>query len=416
MQRSERQSLSVQKWVDNRLRGSLVLPTGFGKTRTGILAASRFQSKNPQHKILIVVPSDPVKAQWLEELARYNVTADVITMYKASREVYTCSLLIIDEIHKTAADTLINMFHNVKYKAILGLTATFERTDGRDQIIAQYAPPVDTVTLQEAVTNGWLSKFVEYKVLINVPNLNEYVSIQKEFIDHFSYFSFDFNLAMNCATDYKARFAEAKRRAGTSENWKDINKEILIHAMGFSRCLQARKKFIYNHPKKIEIAKLILEHRLDKKCITFSSTIAMAEALAKASGIGKVYSAKDTGKKGRQTLEEFKAQEKGTLHSIFKLNEGFNDPKIAVGITLGFNSSTTASKQRLGRIIRANDPEEIKENFTLVLKGTQDEKWAQNSLSGRDFIVIDEDGLKNLLDGKEFISKVDRPSHITYTA
>lgn len=30
MTRSERQAESVQKWVDNRLRGTLVLPTGFG--------------------------------------------------------------------------------------------------------------------------------------------------------------------------------------------------------------------------------------------------------------------------------------------------------------------------------------------------------------------------------------------------
>ena len=30
MTRSERQASSVQKWVDNHLKGTLVLPTGFG--------------------------------------------------------------------------------------------------------------------------------------------------------------------------------------------------------------------------------------------------------------------------------------------------------------------------------------------------------------------------------------------------
>ena len=94
----------------------------------------------------------------------------------------------------------------------------------------------------------------------------------------------------------------------------------------------------------------------------------------------------------------------------------FNDSSISVAITLGFNSSTTASKQRLGRLIRVNDPNEVKENFTLVLRGTQDEKWAQNSLSGRDFIIIDEQGLKNMLEGKEFVQKIDRPSYVTFTA
>ena len=251
-------------------------------------------------------------------------------------------------------------------------------------------------------------------MLIDPPDLDVYNKINREFHEHFAFFNNEFDTAVTMSTDWRARYAEAKRR--DVNNWQEMNKLIMMHAAGFSRTLQARKKFIYNHPKKIEIASLILQHRLDKKCITFSQTIAMAEELAKYSGIGTVYSAKDTLKKGRQTLDEFKSQETGTLHAIFKLNEGFNDPKISVGITLGFNSSINSSKQRLGRIIRANNPDEVKENFTLVLRGTQDEKWAQNSLSGRDFIVIDEDGLKNLLDGKEFNQKVDRPSHIMFTA
>lgn len=292
------------------------------KTRVGILAAQRFQKGNPDHKILIVVPSDPIKQQWLEELAKAKVKADVITMYMASKHKYECTMLAVDEVHKSAANTLVNMFTNIKFKVILGLTATFERTDGRDRIIAQYAPPIDTVTLQEAVANGWLSKFVEYKVLIDPPDIEYYNSINRTFLDHFSFFNYDFSLAMACATDYKARIREAQRRVGPNQDWHDMNKQILIHAVGFSKGLQARKKYIYQHYKKIELAKLILEHRKDRKCITFSQTIAMAEELAKQSGIGKVYSAKDTEKKGRQTLEEFKSQKTGTLHAIMKLNEG----------------------------------------------------------------------------------------------
>lgn len=67
------------------------------KTRVGIVAAKRFQDKNPNHKIIIVVPSDPIKTQWLEELAIYKVIADVITMHVASKRNFECSLLIIDK-------------------------------------------------------------------------------------------------------------------------------------------------------------------------------------------------------------------------------------------------------------------------------------------------------------------------------
>lgn len=43
------------------------------------------------------------------------------------------------------------------------------------------------------------------------------------------------------------------------------------------KTLQARKSFIANHPKKIEITNKILENRLNSKAITFSPTIKIAE-------------------------------------------------------------------------------------------------------------------------------------------
>jgi len=194
--RDERQALGVQKWVDSRLKGTLCWAMGVGKTRGGILAIKRFQTKNPTHKVLVVVPSDPIKEQWVEELAKFKVEATVITMFMAAKYTYECSLLVIDEYHRIAAPTLVKLFDNIKYKVILGLTATFERTDGRDRILAQHAPVVDTITIQEAVQNGWLSKFKEYKVLIEPENLEQYEKINREFQEHFSFFDYDFNLAM----------------------------------------------------------------------------------------------------------------------------------------------------------------------------------------------------------------------------
>ena len=44
-----------------------------------------------------------------------------------------------------------------------------------------------------------------------------------------------------------------------------------------SRTLQARKKYIYNHPKKIELTNLILEHRQDKKWILVASATAVGQ-------------------------------------------------------------------------------------------------------------------------------------------
>ena len=67
---------------------------------------------------------------------------------------WTCDLLVLDEIHLMAADTFSKIFDCVSYKNILGLTATFERLDGKEVLISKYAPVCDTIDINLAEANG----------------------------------------------------------------------------------------------------------------------------------------------------------------------------------------------------------------------------------------------------------------------
>lgn len=406
MDRTERQRLGVQKWVDNKLKGTLEYATGVGKSYTAMIAVQRFLAKNPKASILIVVPTDLLKEQWLEYVVKYKVMDNcrVLVINTVVKNDYTCDMLIIDEIHKTGSDIFSRIFQCVKYKIILGLTATLERLDGKQRIIEKYCPVVDKISIEDALLNDWLSPYREYKVLLDV-DLTEYLENNKKFYDYFSFFDNNFQLAMSCATDWKARNALCDRMyKGTDKVEKSaMNKRILINAMGFNRTLQKRKQFIYNHPKKVEIANLILQHRTDKKCITFSNTIAMAEKIK----YGKVYSGKDTKKKGRTTIEEFTRLETGVLNTSKKCDEGMDIPGLSVAIMLGIDSSKTRKTQRVGRVIRRADNKKA-EVFTLVLKGTVEEEWFRRSTEGKDYITIDEENLIHLLKGEEFDTKANR--------
>jgi len=407
--RSIRQKTCVDNWVKNKCIGTIVAATGFGKTNIGLMAISRFLAKNPTRKVLIVVPSDPIKLQWENKLKESNLNAEVKTMYITSHLEGECDLLVIDEVHKIAAPTLYSTFENIKYKIILGLTATFERLDGRDILLSKHAPVIDEVTVTESIENNWLSDYREYLVLITPEDIEDYNKINKEFIEHFSYFDYNFNTAMKMATDWKARANLARQKCSSPDDFKSINKQILIHAMGFSRTLQARKKYINNHPKKIELTNLILENRQNRKCITFSATISMAEKIK----YGKVYSGKDSAKKGRTTLAEFINQDTGVVNSISKLNEGFDDPSLSVAVILGMNSSKTVKKQRLGRVLRHQEGKTV-EIFNLVLKGTVEEQWFYNSTSSDKYITIDEDNLQLVLNGKKPNIKKNRENKMLF--
>ena len=413
LSRTERQEQGVQRWVDNKLCGTLNWATGVGKTRGGLMAISRFLKKNPTKSVIIVVPSEPIQRQWNQELIDWNLfqQCSVKTMNDTSVNKYSCTLLVIDEIHKVGAPTLLNIFKNIQYTVILGLTATFERLDGKDEIISKKCPIVDTISVEEAIENKWLADYREYEVLIEPEDIDVYREVNKEFYEHFSFFNYDFNLAMKCATDWKRRSELAKERCreDQSEDFKTVNKQILVHAMGFSRTLQARKKYIYNHPKKIELTNLILENRQDKKCITFSATIAMAEKIK----YGAVYSGKDSVKKGRMGLQEFIQQDGGVLNTVMKLNEGFNCPDISVSVILGFNSSSTTKKQRVGRVIRQKEGK-VAEVFTLVLKGTVEEEWFRKSTSTGRYIPISEENLIDVLEGRPFNPKKKKQTKMMF--
>lgn len=413
LSRTERQEQGVQRWVDNKLCGTLNWATGVGKTRGGLMAISRFLKKNPTKSVIIVVPSEPIQRQWNQELIDWNLfqQCSVKTMNDTSANKYSCTLLVIDEIHKVGAPTLLNIFKNVQYTVILGLTATFERLDGKDEIISKKCPIVDTISVEEAIENKWLADYREYEVLIEPEDIDVYKEVNKEFYEHFSFFNYDFNLAMKCATDWKRRSELAKERCkeDQSEDFKTVNKQILVHAMGFSRTLQARKKYIYNHPKKIELTNLILENRQDKKCITFSATIAMAEKIK----YGAVYSGKDSAKKGRMSLQEFVQQDGGVLNTVMKLNEGFNCPDISVSVILGFNSSSTTKKQRVGRVIRQKEGK-VAEVFTLVLKGTVEEEWFRKSTNSGRYIPISEENLIDVLQGRPFNPKKKKQTKMIF--
>lgn len=413
LSRTERQEQGVQRWVDNKLCGTLNWATGVGKTRGGLMAISRFLKKNPTKSVIVVVPSEPIQRQWNQELIDWNLfqQCSVKTMNDTSTNKYSCTLLVIDEIHKVGAPTLLNIFKNVQYTVILGLTATFERLDGKDEIISKKCPIVDTISVEEAIENKWLADYREYEVLIEPEDIDVYKEVNKEFYEHFSFFNYDFNLAMKCATDWKRRAKLAKERCkeDQSEDFKTVNKQILVHAMGFSRTLQARKKYIYNHPKKIELTNLILENRQDKKCITFSATIAMAEKIK----YGAVYSGKDSAKKGRMSLQEFVQQDGGVLNTVMKLNEGFNCPDISVSVILGFNSSSTTKKQRVGRVIRQKEGK-VAEVFTLVLKGTVEEEWFRKSTNSGRYIPISEENLIDVLQGRPFNPKKKKQTKMIF--
>lgn len=401
MTRNERQSLCIKRWLANKGKGVIIAGTGFGKTKLGTDIIKGILNKDPTKTVLIVVPTITLQEQWKYKLDSLgfglNCTVEVINTVITKEWQY--DLLIIDELHLVFADTFKQVFDKVKYKWILGLTATLERLDGKHKICEKYCPVIDSVPIVECLANGWVSPYKEYQVLIDVDDIDEYLKYNKEFIEHFEFFDFSWDKVNSCLgpNGYKYRYQLSKELCNNDEEKrKALFTQITYHATSFMRVLQKRKAFINNHPKKLELCRKIIESRSSSKIITFSNSIKMAEKI----GIGNVYSGKDSKKKGRITIEQFKDQSSGVLNTIRRADAGLDIPGLSVAIIIGTDSSPIKAVQRLGRTIRFEEGKQA-EIFYIIINNTVETKWFSSSHKTQPYITIDEQGLYDVLDGKE---------------
>lgn len=402
MTRTERQQEAVRRWISHKGKGSIEAATGFGKTNVGLITIKALLKKYPQFRILVVVPTTTLKSQWEKKIDDWGFTfnSEVQVINTVIKHSWKCDLLILDEEHRYNSDDFSQIFNKVKYKLILGLTATFERLDGKHKIMQKYCPIIDNISIFECQANGWVSEYKEYVVLIDVDDIEEFKILNKEFIRYFEFFNYDFDSVKKCCGKegwkYAIKLRDEMYKGDDENKRKELGRAIVVNAMQLMRNTQKRKLFINNHPKKIEIARKIIEARSDKKIITFSNNVKMAESI----GYGDVYTGRISKKRSDSIIEDFNNMSSGVLNTCAKANEGLDVRGLSVAIILGTDSSETKARQRRGRAVRKEE-NKVAEIFYIVIRGTTEEKWVKNNhKTDKNYIIIDEQGLDKVLKGE----------------
>lgn len=354
----------------------------------------------------MVVPTEHLKLQWSQELSRAGFfnEVDVEIINSAVKKEQRIDFLILDEAHRIPSDTFYAIFRVRTPIAVLGLSATFSRLDGRHVMLNKYCAVCDVIEIKEAVDNKWLSPYKEYKVLITPDDIDIYREHNRQFQDAFSFFNYDFHLALACLTNIIKRRTYGKSMGVSVAEMDGI-------VFSWNRALKARKKYVTDHPKKVELAQKILDARTNHKAITFSATIKQAEKIKRGSvvhsGRGK--------KRNRVTMEEFKTMGAGVVNTAKSLDEGADVPGLDLAVILCNTSSQTQKTQRIGRVIRYAEGKSA-EIFTLVLAGTNEESWYNTSTAGKGYIEITEKELDDILDhtGVEYPEQIAKESQLLF--
>lgn len=443
MTRDDRQELSINKFIATGGCGTLVAVTAFGKTRVALHLIKYTRRTVPTRKVIIIVPRENLKEQWEEQLRRTGLDAhtEVVIINTAVKRVYECDLLIIDEIHRAAAETFVKVFEAVKYRFVLGLTGTLKRLDKRHVIIEEKCPVFDVITLREARANGWVSDFLEVNLGLDLPHEDQiwYDEVEEKYNKAMDMFDWDFGLMSRCTKSIKPSgpkttpegivytdppaVAHARKKGwkgpstytawqkyldGEKEWWgTDFlspyhPKKMNLIAIGGVKGIVKLRRFINNHPSKIEAALEILQ-KFERKTITFAESTAIADELTKRLNAilpfplaksyhsalpsiivaGKKLSKKAT---GEYILESFRLNDCTYLNTAKAVDEGADFPEVTQGIRVAGTSSPTQQTQRRGRIIRAMEGK-FALMWNIYLKRTKEPGWLKRAQNYSDDVL-----------------------------
>jgi len=436
---------SVIQWIDNDARGTIEAATGVGKSIIGCLAIKKMVLRNNERQAIVVVPTLQLKNQWeslLESVGLANNTeVYVINSIALNDKIYHTDLLVIDEIHMMAADKFSRIFGLVKYKWLMGLTATVERLDGKEILLKQYAPIVKTISQKLAIEKGWINDFLE----INVPvyltrdEKSGLHNLSKKIRMYTAKFG-DFDSLRSCMNSKNA-YAFACLHY-PMEDPKEKSKQLVRDAVQAQRSIKQRQEFLYKTEHKVQ-ATVDLINEFGLKTITFSQSTDFADEVKQAVGRRAVayhsnletitkkitkrknYKTKDGADKyaktvkgkveqksdktydvvykvlkkvgstflKRESLERFSNSSHGidVICTAKALDQGFDVPDVQLGIDASRTTNPTQHTQRTGRIARnytyrdGSKKQGIYVNF--YIPDSQDELWLKKCQKNSENVI-----------------------------
>ncbi len=401
-------------WIKNNAKGTFEWATGTGKSYLGILCIQEMLRRNPKRTTLIVVPTEQLKLQWEAHVEEHGLSnCNVVIINTVIKNRYKVDLLVIDELHRAAADTFKRVFYCVSYNFILGLTATLERNDGKHTILQEKCPIIHSISLDKAKIQGFVSDFKVYNLGIDLYPKNRliYNSLEDRLNKNFAIFGKDFELMKDCAfgkaiydlNKYPDSFVtKTKTETGWSYVRRDKNNKpyvlvkwykVFAENIGLEEDLvknaahvvwtsiSKRKEILYFAEEKLQVGKDILL-KFNVPSITFSERIDYIDAITNLLGNKAAsYHSKMTKKQKKETLEKFKTGEILFLNTGKAVEEGMDLPDIELALTFSGTSIQRQFIQRTGRALRVQE-DKIARIINLYIKETQDQAWCRTRTKG----------------------------------
>jgi superfamily II DNA or RNA helicase len=341
------QEQALAAWRDARGRGVIVMPTGTGKTEVALAAISRTRVST-----LIVAPVRDLMHQWHQRILRrlgydagivgdslFNLKPVTVTTYDSAYLHMAemgdrFGLIIFDEAHHLPGPSYREaaIFCTAPFR--MGLTATPERSDGREVDLNELIGPT-VYSQQIADAKGrTLADFDIVRIPVN--------------LDPHEQASYD------AAGRTLRTFLATRRAEGAPKyTWQDLCAESgkAPDARRAQHAFYLRKSIEDRASEKLRLLEDLFRLHTGQRVIVFAGSNAMAMDVSRRFLVPTLLS--HSRKKERlAVLEGFAAGTFPVLVANRVLDEGVDVPAAKVAIVIGGQASTRQAKQRLGRILR----------------------------------------------------------------
>jgi len=387
----EYQQAALDAWRTHDRRGSVVLPTGSGKTFLGIQAIA-----DAGVAALVVAPTIDLMNQWHATLTNafgdqlphqgrdgpeqavgvlgggtHEIRPITVTTYDSAYRYIDeygdqFGLLIADEIHHLPAPTYRQIPEMTIAPYRLGLTATYERADDAhelledtgligsvvydeevDELAGEYLSEYETIHMQVELTNDECSQYDE-----------EY-GIYREYVD-----THDFDL-------WKA---EGYQEFLAHTSYDSDGRRALI-------AKQRAEELARTAAKKLDTLDTLLKRHHDDRTIIFTANNDFAYEISQEFIVPCITHQTKTDER-TEILERFRTGEYSILATSQVLDEGIDVPAANVGIILSGSASKRQYAQRLGRILRPTDERQPARLYEIIATDTMENYVSQRRREG----------------------------------
>jgi len=347
------QKEAVDKWCTNGYRGTVVIPTGGGKTFVALEAIRRLSVST-----LVCVTTKELAEQWRERLkealgidagmlgdAKKEIKPVTVAIYNSATKYIDLiknrfGLLVCDECHHVPAQTFKTVAIAMKSPYRLALSATPKRYDMNEALVFfTCGKVVYTANYQELVRLKLACPLRFYRIYVD---LTSDEVMQYSSIDSANIFSFT-KLA----------------------------------------------KIAYKAERKYTVLGKLLEKLKDRKIIVFTQYVDQAERAHKvAREVMKSAILTGSTKDRGRVFDRFRSGKVNCIVSTTVLDEGIDVPDADVAIILSGSGSERQLMQRIGRVLRHRDGKTALV-VEIVTRNTVEEKIAEKRCKALSFYGVE---------------------------